>query len=71
MSSSLKVQDLFIENLIQAKQKVSIYLVNGIKLQGVITRTDEYTLVLDNVAEQLVFKHAISTIVPVGASLKA
>ena len=70
MSSSQNVQDVFIENLIQAKQKVSIYLVNGIKLQGAITRMDDYTVVLDNVVEQLVFKHAISTIVPVNASPK-
>jgi host factor-I protein len=43
---------------------VSIYLVNGIKLQGQIESFDQYVVLLRNTVTQMVYKHAISTIVP-------
>jgi len=43
---------------------VSIYLVNGIKLQGKIDSFDQYVIMLKNTVSQMVYKHAISTIVP-------
>jgi host factor-I protein len=43
---------------------VSIYLVNGIKLQGVIESFDQFVVLLRNTVSQMVYKHAISTIVP-------
>jgi host factor-I protein len=43
---------------------VSIYLVNGIKLQGQIESFDQYVVLLKNTVTQMVYKHAISTVVP-------
>jgi host factor-I protein len=43
---------------------VSIYLVNGIKLQGKVDSFDQYVIMLKNTVSQMVYKHAISTIVP-------
>ena len=44
--------------------QVSIYLVNGIKLQGQVDSFDQYVILLKNTVTQMVYKHAISTIVP-------
>ena len=46
------------------KIPVSIYLVNGIKLQGQVDSFDQYVIILKNTVNQMVYKHAISTIVP-------
>jgi host factor-I protein len=46
---------------------VSIYLVNGIKLQGQIESFDQYVVLLRNTVTQMVYKHAISTVVPARA----
>ena len=46
---------------------VSIYLVNGIKLQGQVDSFDQYVILLKNTVTQMVYKHAISTIVPARA----
>jgi host factor-I protein len=43
---------------------VSIYLVNGIKLQGTIDSFDQFVVLLNNSVSQMVYKHAISTVVP-------
>ena len=43
---------------------VSIYLVNGIKLQGQIESFDQFVVLLKNTVSQMVYKHAISTVVP-------
>ena len=51
---------LWIENSIP----VSIYLVNGIKLQGQIESFDQFVILLKNTVSQMVYKHAISTVVP-------
>lgn len=64
MSKNNESQNTFIDIVIKAKGNVSVYLVNGIKLQGVIGAHDDSTLVLDNNIKQLVYKHSISTIVP-------
>jgi len=58
------VQDLFLNTLRRERVPVSIYLVNGIKLQGQIESFDPYVVLLRNTVTQMVFKHAISTIVP-------
>ena len=57
-----------------ARVPVSIYLVNGIRLQGQIDSFDQYAVLLSGSNQQFVFKHTISTIVPsreVGAALRA
>nr|CRH07869.1 Protein hfq (Nif-regulating factor) [Candidatus Magnetococcus massalia] len=58
------VQDPFLNTLRREKVPVTVFLVNGIKLQGMITSFDNYCLLLKNSVTQLVFKHAISTVMP-------
>lgn len=58
------VQDPFLNTLRIQKVPVTVFLINGIKLQGVITSFDNYCLLLKNSVTQLVFKHAISTVMP-------
>lgn len=58
------LQDRFLELLQQQRVPVSIYLVNGIKLQGTIDGFDRYMVSLKNVSTQAIYKHAISTVSP-------
>lgn len=58
------LQDRFLDTLISQRILVSVYLTNGIKLQGHIVDFDHYVLVLKSQNKQTVFKHAIATIVP-------
>lgn len=57
-------QDSFIETLKTDKVPVSVFLVNGIKLHGMIDGFDEQVVMLKNGITQMIYKHAISTIVP-------
>ena len=61
------LQDPFLNALRKEHVPVSIYLVNGIKLQGNIESFDQYVELLRNTVTQMVYKHAISTIVPARA----
>lgn len=63
-STEKNLQDAFLGALCKSKTPVSVFLVNGIKLQGQIEAYDKYVLVLKNIGSQMVFKHAISTIMP-------
>lgn len=58
------LQDIFLNTLRKEHTPVSIFLVNGIKLQGQIDSFDQYVVILRNTMIQMVYKHAISTIVP-------
>ncbi|MDQ2948127.1 MAG: RNA chaperone Hfq [Acidobacteriota bacterium] len=58
------LQDLFLEALRRDQILVSIFLVNGIKLLGQIEYFDQFSVMLKNATGQVIFKHAISTIVP-------
>ncbi|HHJ38615.1 MAG: RNA chaperone Hfq [Methylothermaceae bacteria B42] len=64
MSKGQNLQDPFLNTLRKEHIPVSIYLVNGIKLQGKIDSFDQYVIMLKNSVNQMVYKHAISTIVP-------
>lgn len=64
MSKSQNLQDNFLNTLRKEHTPVSIFLVNGIKLQGRIDSFDQYVIMLKNTINQMVYKHAISTIVP-------
>ena len=64
MSKGHTLQDPFLNALRKERVPVSIYLVNGIKLQGQIESFDQFVVLLKNSVNQLVYKHAISTIVP-------
>jgi host factor-I protein len=58
------LQDPFLNALRRDRIPVSIYLVNGIKLQGQVESFDQFVILLKNTVSQMVYKHAISTIVP-------
>jgi len=64
MSKGQSLQDPFLNVLRKEHVPVSIYLVNGIKLQGQIESFDQFVVLLKNTVSQMVYKHAISTIVP-------
>ena len=64
MPKSQNLQDTFLNTLRKEHTPVSIFLVNGIKLQGRIDSFDQYVVMLKNTMVQMVYKHAISTIVP-------
>lgn len=64
MQKGQSLQDPFLNALRKEKVPVSIYLVNGIKLQGQIESFDQFVVLLKNAVNQMVYKHAISTIVP-------
>lgn len=64
MSKGHTLQDPFLNALRKERVPVSIFLVNGIKLQGQVESFDQFVVLLKNSVSQLVYKHAISTIVP-------
>jgi len=64
MTKSNSFQDNFLNIARKEKIPVSIYLINGIKLQGTVETFDSYAIILKNNTSQMIYKHAISTIVP-------
>ena len=64
MNRGQSLQDPFLNALRKERVPVSIYLVNGIKLQGTIDSFDQFVVLLNNSVSQMVYKHAISTVVP-------
>lgn len=64
MSKGQSLQDPFLNALRKERIPVSIFLVNGIKLQGQIESFDQFVVLLKNNVSQMIYKHAISTVVP-------
>jgi host factor-I protein len=64
MAKGHSLQDPFLNALRKERVPVSIYLVNGIKLQGQIESFDQFVVLLRNNVSQMIYKHAISTVVP-------
>ena len=64
MAKGQSLQDPYLNALRKERIPVSIFLVNGIKLQGQIESFDQFVILLRNTVNQMVYKHAISTIVP-------
>jgi len=64
MSKGQQLQEPFLNALRKERVPVSIFLVNGIKLQGQVESFDQFVVLLKNSVSQMVYKHAISTIVP-------
>lgn len=64
MSNNHVLKDSFLNELLKEKVTVSIFLVNGIKLHGIVDGFDDDVIMLKNGVTQMVFKHAISTVVP-------
>ena len=61
------IQDVFLNRIRKDKYTVTVFLVNGVKLQGIVTWFDNFSLLLRRDSHvQLVYKHAISTIMPSG-----
>ena len=64
---SQNVQDVFLNKIRKEKMTVTVFLVNGVKLQGIVTWFDNFSMLLRREGHvQLVYKHAISTIMPGG-----
>lgn len=64
MNKKQLLQDPYLDAMQRARIPVSVFLVNGIKLVGQIESFDQYVVLLKNSVTQMVYKHAISTIVP-------
>ena len=64
MSKGHTLQDPYLNALRKENIPVSVYLVNGIKLQGIIESFDQFVMLLKDSGSQMIYKHAISTIVP-------
>src|ERR1700685_4806396 len=64
MAKGQSLQDPFLNALRKEHVPVSIYLVNGIKLKGLVESFDQFVVLLKNTVSQMVYKHAISTVVP-------
>ena len=64
VSKGHRLQDPYLNALRREKTPVSIFLVNGIKLQGQIESFDQFVILLKNTVSQMVYKHGISTVVP-------
>ena len=64
MAKGQHLQEPFLNALRKERMPVSIFLVNGIKLQGQIESFDQFVVLLKNTVSQMIYKHAISTIVP-------
>jgi host factor-I protein len=61
------VQDVFLNKIRKEKMTVTVFLINGVKLQGVVTWFDNFSILLRRDSHvQLVYKHAVSTIMPGG-----
>lgn len=64
---SQNVQDVFLNKIRKEKMTVTVFLINGVKLQGVVTWFDNFSMLLRRESHvQLIYKHAISTIMPSG-----
>lgn len=64
VSRGHSLQDPYLNALRRERVPVSIFLVNGIKLQGEIESFDQFVILLKNTVSQMVYKHGISTVVP-------
>ena len=68
MSKEQALQDVFLSALCRKKEKVNVYLVNGIRLQGEIEAFDRFVVLVKDSVTRMVYKHAISTIAPLHPS---
>jgi len=65
MQKTVNLQEVFLNQVRKTKTPVTVFLVNGFQLKGLVTGFDNFTVVLDSEGkQQLIYKHAISTIVP-------
>lgn len=68
MADKNNLQDVFLNHLRKTKTPLTLFLVNGVKLQGIVTWFDNFSVLLRRESHsQLVYKHAISTVMPLGS----
>ena len=68
MQKILNLQEIFLNQVRKSRMPVTVFLVNGFQIKGLVSGFDNFTVVLDSEGkQQLIYKHAISTIVPVKA----
>jgi len=66
MKNNINLQDVFLNQVRRENIQITIYLVNGFQLKGYVKGFDNYTIVLDSEGkQQMIYKHAVSTISPV------
>ena len=64
-NSSKSLQDIFLNQVRKDKNSVTVFLINGVKLQGIVTWFDSFCILLRRESQiQMVYKHAVSTIMP-------
>lgn len=67
-TQQINLQDIFLNEVRKDKQPITVFLLNGFQIRGIVTGFDNYTVVLDCEGKQeLIYKHAISTIIPTTA----
>jgi host factor-I protein len=63
-TKSLNLQDTYLNQLRRDKTPVVIYLTNGVRLKGMIKGFDNFVILVKDISQSLIYKHAVSTIVP-------
>ena len=64
MSKKVNIQDVFLNHLRKKRISCTVYLVNGVKLEGLIKGFDNFVVILKDDSQKMIYKHAISTIAP-------
>jgi len=64
MSKKVNIQDVFLNYVRKKRVPVTVYLINGVKLEGLIKGFDNFVVVLKDDSQKMIYKHAISTIAP-------
>ncbi|BAI80554.1 RNA-binding protein Hfq [Deferribacter desulfuricans SSM1] len=64
MSKKVNIQDVFLNYVRKKRMPVTVYLINGVKLEGVIKGFDNFVVILKDDSQKMIYKHAISTIAP-------
>jgi host factor-I protein len=66
MNKTINLQEVFLNQVRKDKTAVTVYLTNGFQFKGIVKGFDTYSLIIDTDGkQQLIFKHAVSTIIPV------
>jgi host factor-I protein len=64
MSKKVNIQDVFLNYIRKKRMLVTVYLVNGVKLEGLIKGFDNFVIILKDDSQKMIYKHAVSTIEP-------
>ncbi|WP_022849698.1 RNA chaperone Hfq [Limisalsivibrio acetivorans] len=64
MSKKVNIQDVFLNHIRKRRVPVTVYLVNGVKIEGLVKGFDNFVIILKDESQKMIYKHAISTIEP-------